>query len=137
MWWMKKKGYDAGQEECLERKDKDGRCASIYYRRPTDDEILQYVFDSTEIKSLNESTLKDITKSIEEKPKSKLLALHEHRMNVLFLPYAKKIIIRWEGYFRNSKEITEYSDLEKYFSSHVSNVCAFAFRATDSYKKKL
>lgn len=132
--FKKPRAYTCGGEEYCEFTNYEGCKARIYYRKPTSDEVVNYTYASACINS-GEDGLRKLKEELRDNNKTN--ALYHLTLRELFIPYALKVILRWEGYKdANGKVVTEFDTLVKFYSSHVANMCALAYLCTDKYKKK-
>ena len=135
--FKKKKHPRCGGEYRCDVVDKWGRaCASIWYRMPNADEMIEYVHDMQYIISDKE----EIEKIALVKNKSK-----EFHLNILMpksLPYAKKIFLRSSG-FRDDKNKPielgtveeQFEQVAKYHSHKLLQLVQIAYNEEFALKK--
>jgi hypothetical protein len=107
----------------------DGRKkATIYYRKPTGDEVLEYVYANVVSEKSELRELKTAEISAEK------MHIMTRRNNLI--PFAKKVITRIEGYSDKKKNTNNVEFVEKYFPHHLEAVALYAYKTTDKHKKK-
>lgn len=120
--FKKKKCFD-NKDSCIHFQSKDkARESFIYYRKPTGDEVLNYVHTTIESE---QSTVRKLSTDIT------LEAMQRIMREKKLLPFAKKIIVRLDGYGENTIDF-----VEKFYPHHLEVVALEGFRVDDSYKKK-
>jgi len=124
-----KKSFKCGSESCIEFKGSSGELSHIFYRQPTGDEILNFAHEAL---ANDESELRVLSGKELDTAK-----LHEIARRKKFVPYAKKVITRWDGYLdKDGKGVKDLSFLIEYFPHHLETVAYWAFDVRDTHKKK-
>ena len=126
---------------CVAVCDRLGReVARIYFRRPTSDEILTYVYEQQNIIGGSEARLREIQATKAEKQVNKI---HDLLVKDFYLPWAEKIFARCEGYtdgdgksLDKSEIKKQFEALKKYHSHSLVDMTAVAFEREGSVKKK-
>ena len=128
--FQEKKPFKLGGEKTLEINEKtDGSTSTITYRMPNGDEMLQYVHaqlqdDKSELRKLSTENLSSYE-------------LHNSIRIRKFIPFAKKIITKIDGYVdENGKETNDIELVEKYKPGHLELVCSVAYVQDETFKKK-
>ena len=125
-WLKKDKPFKCGGERCIEFVG-GGRTSKIYYRQPTGDEQLNFVHTTIESE---QATLKNIASDINA------LELQRLTRQKKFIPFAKKIITRIEGYTDESGKRANLDHVEKYYPHHLDVVAIRGYEIDDTHKKK-
>ena len=139
--FTKRKYIVCGGVACCEVTDKYGKVmAEIWYRRPTSDEVFNYMYD-VQFGLASESNVKELSgeKSIKERAKK----CHEIMLRDLSLPYAELIFDHCIGFyddklkdvFQLSKE-EQFAFLGKYRSHNLIDLVIKAFETDGTLKKK-
>lgn len=126
---------------CVAVCDRFGREVSrIFYRRPTSDEILSYVYEQQNVIGGSESKLREIKATSKDKQLNKM---HEMLVHDYYLPWAEKIFSRCEGYadadgksLDKAEPKAQFKALKKFHSHNLVDMTAYAFEREGSVKKK-
>ncbi len=100
-----------------------GRQSFIYYRQPTGEEVLNYSYAALDTEK---SELKKLSGEKVDAEK-----LHKITRQKKFIPFAKDVIEKIEGYEKNTVEF-----VEKWFPHHLESVAIYAYAVDDKCKKK-
>jgi len=120
--FFKKKPFDA-KDSCIHFLSKDKKRESfIYYRKPTGDEVLNFVHTTL---ASEQSNIRNLNTDITMEALQRLQREKKH------IPYAKKIVTKIEGYGENT-----FDFVEKYYPHHLEVVAIEGFRVDDNFKKK-
>lgn len=113
-------------------------CGTIKYRRPTSDEILDYVYQ-LQNGLTSESTLKEIKDSEGNKSKK----CHEILIRDLSIPMAKKVFLGSVGFYNeqgkpidNEPIDKQFDYIAKYHSFAIIDLVAIVYQPQGYVKKK-
>jgi hypothetical protein len=129
----KKIPFQCGGAHSVQIKDKNSKAeAVIFYRQPTSEELLQFVYI---VLDTEESKFPELAKKTnQETPTQKT---HEAMIKHKMIPSAKKVITHWTGYVNpEGQEIESIDELAKYYAHHLTAVVEHAFSAHEEFKKK-
>jgi len=122
------KSFICGGESCI-WFNSGKKNAYIYYRQPTGDEQLSFAH------SMLESEKSDLRELSSNKISAETLQRITREKKLI--PFAKKIILRWDGYQdEKNKIVNDVAFIEKYFPHHLEVVAIEGYKVDDKYKKK-
>ena len=136
MLFFKKEKIHCGGEGCIEVKKKDSLFskAYLYYERPTYELILQYEWDYTNFLQ------SDTERKALEKAQKESYAMVAKK---IFLPYAKKIFLRSNGFVDGKGNfidhlsvVEQFEHIEKYRGYTLIDMATKAFQVDVTSKKK-
>jgi hypothetical protein len=127
----KKKSFQCGGKHIIEIQDDDFK-SLIYYRDPTGEELINFTYTTLDI---SQSAIKQL--AYETNPTALQEKTHIFMLRDKMIPYAKKIIVDWDGYKnKDNKDIKNIDLLAKYYPLHLQKVVEYAFQSNEKYKKK-
>jgi len=124
MRWLnlfKPKRVFKASEKCLEFESKDREISKIFFRKPTGDEVLSFSYAALDLEKSDLKNKKDVSTEM----------IHRDARVKKFLPFAKKVITKIEGYEENTIDF-----VEKYFTHHLETLAIIAYEVNDTCKKK-
>lgn len=131
-----KQALQCGGEVCWVCEDEYGReIARIFHRRPTSDEILNYVYYFQSVIA-NESNLRKIGSASDEA--KEITDIIQSKM----IEYGEKIFLRAEGFEVDGKRIEDLDTEEqlkavtKYYGYYLRDIADAAHSRTGKIKKK-
>lgn len=131
-FFKEKEAFICDSEHCIEIVEGNHFKGYIYYRSPTSQELLDYAHIALEY---SQSELSDLAQKTV--PEFDFKALHLTLLREKTIPFAKKIITKWENYtFKNGDNVTKIDDLIKHFTTHIEYVVEQAFEQKTTFKKK-
>lgn len=129
---QEKKPFICGGEHSIEIVEGNLFKGIIYYRNPTSEELLDYSHAALEY---SQSELSDLAKKTV--PDFKFQDLHMEMLKTKTIPFAKKIILRWENYYKETGEkVDNIQYLIDHYLTHIEYVIQTAFEQKTTFKKK-
>ena len=126
------------KEHCCEVKDGSRTVAWVYYRQPTSDEKLEYLWEMKNC-LVSEDHLREIKEA-----KFKSAKCHQLIVRDIAIPFGKKIFKRSHGYIdaKDMRDIDikppceQFDFIAKWHSNHIVDMTAFAYEIEGIVKKK-
>ncbi len=120
--FLKKKKVFRATEKCLEFESKDREVSRIWFRKPTGDEVLSFSYSALDLEKSDLRVNKDNVSTE---------LLHRDARIKKFIPYAKKVVTKVDGYEENTVDF-----VEKFFTHHLETLAIIAYETNDTCKKK-